>query len=187
MNTDDFWKGIFGRSAPIEIEVGAGRGAFLFAAASAAPGSNFLAIEHSHSRALQLERDATARGLTNVRVLRADAACVVAAIIPDVSVAAYHVYFPDPWWKRRHHRRRLFTPAFVNALHRTLVPGGCVRIATDVPEYFALVTRLLSAHFARESDTPPFSTPTRFAQKAGRRGAPIHVASFTKPTAEAAA
>jgi tRNA (guanine-N7-)-methyltransferase len=175
-----FWSCVFGRPAPVEIEIGAGRGAFLFTTALAAPDHNFLAIEHSYPRVAALERDAGMRGLRNVRVVRADAACIVTTVIPDASVAAYHIYFPDPWWKRRHHRRRLFTLAFVDGLFRTLEAGGRVHVATDVAEYFALMTQLLEQRFVRDRGTPSFNAPTRFAQKARQRGATIYAAGFLK-------
>jgi len=180
VTSDAFWTGIFGRPAPVEVEIGAGRGAFLFAAAAAAPERNFLAIEHSYSRARHLEQTALQAGLDNVRVVRADASCVVTSLLPDGALIAFHIYFPDPWWKRRHHRRRLFTPAFVAGLHRTLVAGGRVQVATDVSEYFALITKLLSAKFTCAPQTPAFTAPTRFAEKALQRGAAIHAASFIK-------
>src|SRR5262249_51918190 len=75
--------------------------------------------------------------LENVRVIGADARCVVARLVAPASVAAYHIYFPDPWPKTRHRARRLFDRAFATALSATLAPGGCIHLATDLPDLFA--------------------------------------------------
>ncbi|MBI4519035.1 MAG: tRNA (guanosine(46)-N7)-methyltransferase TrmB [Deltaproteobacteria bacterium] len=181
ISAHEFWGGVFGRVAPVEVEIGAGRGAFLFAAAVAAPDRNFFAIENSSSHAVRLRHEAEARGLANVRVLRADATCVVASLIPAESVAAYHVYFPDPWWKRRHHRRRLFTAAFAAALARTLIRGGRLYFATDVAPYFGAVTALLAAQLEPDDAPRPLAVVTRFEHKALSHGSGIHSASFRRP------
>jgi tRNA (guanine-N7-)-methyltransferase len=179
VDADDFWPAVFGRRGAVEIEIGAGRGHFLFAAVVTRPAHNFLAIEASTSRARWLAGEAVARGLTNVRILRADAGCVVATLIPDASVDAYHIYFPDPWWKRRHHRRRLFTPAFAGALARTLRAGGAAHVATDVPAYYDTICALLSPHLERETAADR-SVVTRFEHKARLRGAPVYAVTFRK-------
>lgn len=181
MTADEFWPSLFGRSAPVEVEIGSGTGAFLCAAAVLHPERNFFGIEYSASRHARLASDIERRGLPNVRVLRADAACVIANVIPDASVSAYHIAFPDPWWKRRHHRRRLFTPEFVAALARTLRPDGTVHVITDVPRYFSHMVELLENHFLREPTAAKRPAVTRFQTKALARGATIHAASFRKP------
>jgi tRNA (guanine-N7-)-methyltransferase len=175
-----FWAVIFGHPAPVEIEIGAGRGAFLFAAAAAMPAHNFFAIEHSATRATALTRDSVQRALANVRILHADAGCVIEQLVPDDSVAAYHIYFPDPWWKRKHHRRRLFTPSFVAALGRSLAPGGRVYVATDVEPYFQEIVGLLRERLHPDEAPRPHAVVTRFEQKALARGAATHAAVFRK-------
>jgi len=182
VTADEFWRSLFGRSAPVEIEIGSGTGAFLWAAAVLHPERNLFGIEYSASRHARLAQDIERRGLPNVRVLRADAACVIANVIPDASVGAYHIAFPDPWWKRRHHRRRLFTPEFVAALARTLRPGGTVHVITDVAEYFTHIVELLDTHFLRQPAAAKRPAVTRFESKALARGATIHAAAFRKPT-----
>jgi tRNA (guanine-N7-)-methyltransferase len=177
---EQFWTVIFGRPAPVEIEIGAGRGAFLFAAAAAVPAHNFFAIEHSATRAAALMRDSAQRALANVRVLHADADCVIDQLVPDDSVAAYHIYFPDPWWKRKHHRRRLFTLSFVTALWRSLAPGGRVYVATDVEPYFQDIVGLLGERLQPDETPRPHAIVTRFEQKALARGAATHTAVFRK-------
>jgi tRNA (guanine-N7-)-methyltransferase len=190
-----FWREIFGDERPVEIEIGPGTGTFILAAARHFPYINFFGIESSRSRAQRIEQAVQAHNLCNVRILNADAACVVRTIVPTASVAAYHIYFPDPWWKRRHHRRRLFTPALVAALARTLVPGGRLFSATDVGEVYALLVQTIDASgsFAPESGSRSIrSGHTTFERKGLARGARIHEAAFVRhgagadPTSSAA-
>ena len=178
-----FWSEIFGNLGPVEIEIGPGTGHALLAAAARQPGTNFLGIEHSHSLADRLHRTVAAQQLPNVRILCADAACVVAHLIPRASVGAYHIYFPDPWWKRRHHRRRLFTVQFARELARTLIPGGAIHVATDVPAVFTLMRATLGATGCLtpiEAARPPRTLQTTFERKGLARGATIHEAVFVR-------
>ncbi|HVO25208.1 MAG TPA: hypothetical protein VMW56_16430 [Candidatus Margulisiibacteriota bacterium] len=185
-----FWRFIFDNSDPVEIEIGPGTGTFLLAAAVRAPHTNFFAIEHSRSRATRLAAALEAHGLRNARVLAADAACIITSLLPPAAVAAYHIYFPDPWWKRRHQRRRLFTPALAAGLQRTLVPGGQIHLATDVTDIFTLALHALDActELARSRGAPPPRHGiTAFERKGLARGATIHQASFVRrPATEAA-
>jgi tRNA (guanine-N7-)-methyltransferase len=185
------WRSVFGNDRRVEVEIGPGTGTFLLAAAARDPHTNFLGLEHSHSRAFHLTAAIEERGLRNARVIAADASCVVATVLPAQSVDVYHIYFPDPWWKRRHHRRRLFTPAFAAALVQTLVVSGRIYVATDVDDVFALALKTLSqcAGLVRESDRPPPRPGvTVFERKGIVRGAAIKEAAFIKriSTTEAA-
>jgi len=126
------WSAIFGNDGPVEVEIGPGRGDVLLAFAAAAPGRNFFGIEHAGGAAAALAARAAARGLANVRVVAGDARYIVTELVPDASVAAYHVYFPDPWPKTRHRKRRLASAGFAAALARTLAPGGTVDVASDL-------------------------------------------------------
>ena len=110
MKAQEFWQRIFGRTGAVEIEIGPERG-------------TFLGIERSAGRVARIEAALAESPKPNVRVLCGDAACIVADCIPEASVATYHVYFPDPWWKRRHQRRRLLTPELASRLAATLQPG----------------------------------------------------------------
>ncbi len=178
-----FWTYIFGDSNPVEIEVGCGTGTFLLEAAARDPTTNWFGIEQSHSRARYVQALITRRDVSNVRVLCADAACVLTALVPANSVQAYHVYFPDPWWKRRHHRRRLFTAAFAHAVQRTLIPGGRAFVSTDVEDVFRLVLetmRTLPALAVHAGHGFPRTTQTRFEEKARARGARIYDGLFVK-------
>jgi len=162
-----FWSFVFGNERPVEIEIGPGRGDVLLAFAAARPDVNFLAIEHLPGTVERLTARLEAAGITNARVIGGDAPCVIGQLIPAASVARYHIYFPDPWPKRRHHRRRLFTPDFVAALARTLVPGGTVHVATDLGWLYETIDNTLTAGgFSRHADTPPPQRPTtRFERK----------------------
>jgi tRNA (guanine-N7-)-methyltransferase len=180
------WRGVFGNDRPVEIEIGPGTGTFILAATCEQPQVNFFAIERSHSRVRELAQLLSVHPRPNLRVLDADAACVVRTLVPQETVSAYHIYFPDPWWKRRHFRRRLFTPAFASALARTLVPGGHVHTATDVDDVFELVCRTFesSGNFACDPRVlPNRRDTTSFERKGLLRGATIRRRTFVKRAA----
>ncbi|MEB2284176.1 MAG: tRNA (guanosine(46)-N7)-methyltransferase TrmB [Myxococcales bacterium] len=165
------WREIFENDAVVEIEIGSGDGTFLAAWAARHPNRNLLGIERSPSKARRLAERLAAWRFANVRVLQADARCLVASIIPAASVAAYHVYFPDPWPKRVHASRRIFTSEFVRGLAVTLVAGGRLHFATDVATYADVACRhvLASAAFreiavAEAMESHPGLT-TSFARK----------------------
>jgi len=131
------WRSVFGNDRPVEVEIGPGHGDVLVALAQARPGTNFFGIEHHLGAAGALcDRIARLR-LDNVRVIGADARCVVARLVAPASVGAYHIYFPDPWPKTRHRTRRLFDRAFATALAVTLAPDGRIHLATDLRDLFA--------------------------------------------------
>jgi tRNA (guanine-N7-)-methyltransferase len=177
------WHAIFSNDHPVEVEIGPGTGTVILAAAHCAPCTNFFGLERSAARAARLQSKIDARGLRNALVIAADASCAVSTLIPTESVAAYHIYFPDPWWKRRHHRRRLFTPAFATALAHTLVPGGRIHVATDVDDVFTLMRDTLQP-FAALSDghcaRAARAAVTSFERKGLARGATIKEATFVK-------
>jgi tRNA (guanine-N7-)-methyltransferase len=139
---------IFGRSGPVHIEIGSGKSTFLLHQALAMPNLNFLGIEWAR-RYYRYAVDRIGRwGLTNVRIIRTDAAAFIADSVPDSSVECFHIYFPDPWPKKRHHKRRLFRSDNLQHLLRCLKTGGRLRIATDHAEYFNMIKQLM----AGESD-----------------------------------
>jgi tRNA (guanine-N7-)-methyltransferase len=127
---------LFGRPCPVEVEIGVGKGRFLLSAAAQRLDVGFLGIERVR-KYLRVALDRLNRsGCENVRLVCEDGGFLVRTRIPDQSVAVYHIYFPDPWPKRRHHKRRLITPNFAGHLFRTLCPGGQVKVATDHMDYF---------------------------------------------------
>jgi len=136
---------VFGRAGPVHVEIGTGKATFLLNEAEAQPDVNFLGIE----RANKYYRHAVDRigrwHLTNVRIIRTDAAAFLADFVPDSSVDCFHIYFPDPWPKRRHHKRRFLNEANLEQLLRCLVCDGQLRIATDHADYFQEIQRLAEA------------------------------------------
>ena len=136
---------VFGRPGPVHIEIGTGKAAFLLNEARAHPEVNFLGIERA-SKYYRYAVDRIGRwGLTNVRIIRTDAATFLANSIPDNSVDCFHIYFPDPWPKRRHNKRRFFCPANLEHILRTLKTGGQLKIATDHLDYFQQIRELMAA------------------------------------------
>ncbi len=179
---------LFGRRAPLEIEIGSGKGLFLREAAAARPDADFLGIEIAPRYARFSAAALARRGLTNAIVVVADALRVLAEIIPDESLAAVHIYFPDPWWKQRHKKRRVMCPALVRNIQRVLQPGGTLRFWTDVEEYFQTSLALLAGAAAWEG---PFEEPevpahgdmdyrTHFERRTRLQDAPVHRALFRK-------
>jgi tRNA (guanine-N7-)-methyltransferase len=145
---------IFGNDLPVEIEVGFGKGLFLLTASGARPQINFLGVEIDRKYQLYAATRLLKQGRRNVRLASADARVFLAQGVAAGSIQAVHVYFPDPWWKRRHVKRRLFTPEFAQAVAAVLRPGGRLHVATDVPDYFALVEGVLE-HTKLERLPPP--------------------------------
>jgi tRNA (guanine-N7-)-methyltransferase len=140
------WPRIFGNDFPVEVEVGFGKGLFLVTAAQACPTVNFLGIEILRKYQLYTATRLAKRGLGNVRLVKADAREFLRDRVPPASLQAIHVYFPDPWWKKRHLKRRLFNADFAAQCERTLRPGGRLSVASDVEAYFSLITDLLQQH-----------------------------------------
>lgn len=138
------WRAVFGNDNPVELEVGFGKGLFLLTAAQAAPATNFFGVEVSRKYQLFTATRFAKREHPNVRLVRADGRLFLRDSVAPGSLRAVHVYFPDPWWKSRHMKRRLFTTEFVAACQRVIQPGGRLYIATDVSDYFAVMTDLLA-------------------------------------------
>ena len=135
--------GLFGRSAPLEVEVGSGKGLFMRTAAEARPDVDFLGIEVAKKYAHFAAAGLAKRGLTNGKMVAGDGLRVFSALLPSDSLQAVHVYFPDPWWKARHKKRRVLTAPFLRDVYRTLQPGGALHFWTDVQEYYESTLELL--------------------------------------------
>jgi tRNA (guanine-N7-)-methyltransferase len=135
---------IFGRPGPVHIEIGSGKGTFLVSQARHEPETNFLGIEWA-SRYYRYAVDRIGRWqLKNVRIIRTDATQFITDFIGDNSVDCFHIYFPDPWPKKRHNKRRFFCSENLEQLLRCLKKNGCIKIATDHAEYFQSMQAVLT-------------------------------------------
>ena len=175
---------IFGRKAPVEMEIGVGKGRFLLGAAAADPARDFFGLEIEAEYAAIVRVRAERAGLANVRVERLDGKAFVHARLAHGSLAALHVYFPDPWPKKRHHKRRLVDPEWAAAAARALEPGGLLKVASDHAEYWAVIDAVLSAEplLAKlsEEEAGEWSTGTNYELKFLRSGRPIRKAVFRR-------
>jgi tRNA (guanine-N7-)-methyltransferase len=166
---------MFGRVAPLEIEIGSGRARFLVAAARANPAHDFLGLERSLSYYRVCRERAARCGLANTRVLRADGRLFAESLGPE-SVLAFHVYFPDPWPKRKQRKRRLLDAVTLELLASRLEPEGTMRIATDHPGYGRAIGSLLETVGALERlewDALPAPPPSNYELKYQAEGRPI--------------
>lgn len=136
---------VFGNSHPVELELGIGKGRFLIQQAIANPAVNFVGVEWASRYFRLVAERAAKRGLGNLRVLRDDAAHVMRHSIAPRSLQVLHVYFPDPWPKARHQKRRLVQPAFARQAASALVDGGRVLLATDHEDYAAQMEQVFNA------------------------------------------
>jgi tRNA (guanine-N7-)-methyltransferase len=170
---------VFGRRAPRVLEIGFGMGETTAAIAQARPGEDFLGIEVHAPGVGSLLKRVDELGLTNVRVIRHDATEVVATMIPPASLAGMHIFFPDPWPKKRHHKRRLLQPGFTRELALRLVPGGYLHLATDWEDYAHEMLVTLAAEpllvnigegFAPR---PAYRPLTKFEARGVRLGLPV--------------
>jgi tRNA (guanine-N7-)-methyltransferase len=128
---------VFGNRRPVEVEIGSGKGTFILARAQARPEVNLLGIEWARPYCLHAADRLRRHGVSNVRMLRTDAGPFFRDCLPAGSIIRLHIYFPDPWPKRRHHARRLVQPPFVDQAHRVLTTGGLLLVVTDHMDYFA--------------------------------------------------
>lgn len=172
---------LFGRDAALEVEIGAGRGDFILSRAVATPQRNFLAVELALPMARLLAGRAAQAQLQNLRVVRTDARPLVNLFLPSASVSAYHVYFPDPWPKTRHAKRRLFTPWFVANLRRTMTTGALLFVATDMHDYADSIFSLVNSEGLRPTAAPTTGLmATGFARKFMAEGRTVYARSFAK-------
>ncbi len=153
------WEEVFGARRPVEVEVGIGKGRFLLASAEARPEISWLGLEWTNKYLRIAEARASKRGLSNVRFARVDARELVERAIPSESVAAYYVFYPDPWPKKRHHKRRFIRPETADHLARTLLPEARLHVATDHEEYWETIRAVLDGHAAFER-LPEFGDAT---------------------------
>jgi tRNA (guanine-N7-)-methyltransferase len=141
---------IFGRTAPLHVDLGCGDGSFLCELAQRHPNKDFLGIDRLVGRVAQACHKAAA--LENVRILNVESSYAVGYLLPERSVETFYLLFPDPWPKRRHHRRRIVTKNFLESTHRALENGGVLQIATDQLDYFRQIERLAHASSLQVSE-----------------------------------
>jgi tRNA (guanine-N7-)-methyltransferase len=167
---------LFGRTAPLEIEIGSGKARFLLESARAHPERDYLGIERALAY-YRICRDRVLRsGLPNARVLRADGRLFVETALAPGSVRAFHVYFPDPWPKKRQKKRRLLDGVFLELAASRLEPGGLLRITTDHPDYGSGLGSLVETVPALERlawEDQPAPAPTHYELKYLSEGRPI--------------
>jgi tRNA (guanine-N7-)-methyltransferase len=182
---------LFGRDAPLEVEVGSGKGLFLRHSSTARPDIDFLGIEVAHKYAEFTAASLAKLGVRNAIVVDGDATRIFAELIPDNSLAAVHVYFPDPWWKMKHRKRRVMRESFVRDVQRTLSPGGLLHFWTDVEEYFQVTLALLAKKTTLQGPIDVPETPvehdmayrTHFERRVRKANEPVYRAEFRKPDA----
>src|SRR5215212_6578668 len=139
------WGELFGNDRPVELEIGMGKGTFLTEQAKARPEVNFFGIEWARWFWRYASDRLRRNGCMNARTARVEALFFLSEYVTDASISVLHVYFPDPWPKARHHRRRLIQEPFLKQAQRVLVPGGRLQIVTDHQDYFEQIDQVVRA------------------------------------------
>src|SRR5882724_3746168 len=173
---------LFGRSAPLHVDLGCGDGSFLCEMAQQFPKRNFLGIERLTKRVEKVRRKA--EKIANARVLRADTLFAIRYLLSKNSVETFYLLFPDPWPKRRHHFRRIFTRDFLRAIAAALEKHGILRVATDQLDYFHQIERVSRAHLQFQAVAPSLEAAvlpvTKFERKFRDQGACIYRLTLRK-------
>lgn len=178
----------FPQVQPLEIEVGSGKGLFMQTAAASHPDRNFWGIELAKKYAAHCAARLAKRQLSNARMLSGDAIRFFEEWLADSSVDAVHVYFPDPWWKKRHHKRRVMNESFVQQIQRVLRPGGRLHFWTDVEEYFQGTLEILREHTTLSGPLPVeerqaehhLDYRTHFERRMRLHGLPVYRSEFVR-------
>jgi len=173
---------LFGRQAPLVLEIGSGMGETTLAIAKAHPEADFIAIEVHGPGVGSLLNAIEREALNNLRVIRHDALEVLEHMIGDESLAAIHLFFPDPWPKKRHHKRRLVQPDTASLMARKLAPGAVLHAATDWPDYATHMQAVFEAQPLLEAAPCGFTSrpTTKFAARGARLGHPLRDLYFRR-------
>jgi tRNA (guanine-N7-)-methyltransferase len=175
------WAAMFGNTNPVELEIGIGKGTFITEQARARPDTNFFGIEWARWFWRYASDRLRRHGCTNARTVRAEALYFLTEFVADASLRVIHVYFPDPWPKKRHHKRRLIQEPFLRQVERVLEPGARLQIVTDHQDYFEQIEQVVRASNLRVVDyNRPGSAGdgefvgTNFERKYAREGRPFY-------------
>ena len=180
---------LFGRMAPLEVEVGSGKGLFLAGAARAHPEQDYLGIEVAQKYARYAAAKLARQKAANAVLIRGDGLALFRHWFPAAGLAAVHVYFPDPWWKKRHKKRRVLNEDFLRDVERTLIAGGRLHFWTDVEEYFQATLELIAAATKLTGPLPVAESPaehdldyrTHFERRTRKNAEPVFRSEFEKP------
>ena len=179
---------LFGRGGRLALEIGFGSGIWLATVAPVHPDTNYLGLERDRTQVMRTREKLEKRGILNARLVCCDAPYFLEDYMPDGAVSECHIYFSDPWPKKRHHKRRLFSPRLLPILERILAPGAPLYIKTDVSAYYRVMVELLepAPFLAKESDLRLDLAPvagdiiTNFQRKAIAAGHPIHAMLYRR-------
>ncbi len=173
---------MFGNDHPVTVEIGSGKGRFLIGSAMESPGQNFIGIEKSLHYHRVIESRIRRRGLRNVRLINFDAFLVMQKMFAGQSVTGIHIYFPDPWPRKREQKRRIIRAEALQEMWRVLVPGGSGIYVTDHREYFDAASPVIASFFRCEERVPGPDDPSRTNYEAKYRaeGREIYEVRFWK-------
>ncbi len=155
LNATDFCRYFHHPERPLEVDLGCGKGRFLLARSGTFPEVNFLGIDRLLTRIKKIDKKARRLKRENIRLFRVDGYYATTYLLPPKSVSTYYVFYPDPWPKDKHHHNRLFNEPFMNAIARTLKPGGALHASSDHLPYFETIYALIK-HDDRFEEIAPF-------------------------------
>jgi tRNA (guanine-N7-)-methyltransferase len=182
------WPTLFGNDNPVEMEIGTGKGTFLTEQARARPDVNFFGVEWAMWYWKYASDRLRRNHCTNARMIRAEALYFLREFVNDASIHVLHAYFPDPWPKTRHHKRRLVQEPFMKQVERILVSGGRLQLVTDHADYFEQMQAVVGASVLKvvEYNRPGSAgqgefVGTNFERKYAREGRPFYALAAVKP------
>jgi tRNA (guanine-N7-)-methyltransferase len=177
------WRDMFGNDNAVELEIGMGKGTFLTEQAKTLPETNFFGIEYARWFWRYASDRLRRNNCLNARTVRAEAGYFLREFVPDESLAMVHIYFPDPWPKKRHQKRRLIQPPFLTQISRVLKPAGRVRIVTDHEEYFQQICQVVKGSALTEVESAAGAgeiVGTNFERKYRREGRAFYAIETVK-------